>query len=205
MLAPARMPVAAGKKMANTEKNVSPFRKSGLKFSRNMLSAKTKKIGKGSGNHSTMYPPCKKTHTIRVCVCWACTLVPSLYLTLVAEETLCFLHLGGRDEGSHKHIDDGHQQDNQQNDLSLSGKSEHRCTACIREIGWPRWSSFVFLRLPWLPIPYQLLRCPGGTPLWRSQRSWCRSFCPPWRHRFPGREEVSRAEVKHCYTFRKSD
>lgn len=33
MLAPARIPVAAGKKMANTEKNVSPFLKSGPKFS----------------------------------------------------------------------------------------------------------------------------------------------------------------------------
>lgn len=33
MLAPARMPVAAGKKMAKTEKNVSPSRNSGRKFS----------------------------------------------------------------------------------------------------------------------------------------------------------------------------
>lgn len=37
MLAPARMPVAAGKKMANTEKNDSPSRKSGLKFSKKIL------------------------------------------------------------------------------------------------------------------------------------------------------------------------
>jgi hypothetical protein len=37
MLAPARIPVAAGKKMANTEKNVSPSRKSGGKFSINIL------------------------------------------------------------------------------------------------------------------------------------------------------------------------
>ena len=33
MLAPARIPVAAGKKMANTEKNVSSSLKSGPKFS----------------------------------------------------------------------------------------------------------------------------------------------------------------------------
>lgn len=33
MFAPARMPVAAGKKMAKTEKNVSPSLKSGVKFS----------------------------------------------------------------------------------------------------------------------------------------------------------------------------
>lgn len=33
MLAPARIPVAAGKKMAKTEKNVSPSRNSGRKFS----------------------------------------------------------------------------------------------------------------------------------------------------------------------------
>lgn len=33
MFAPARIPVAAGKKMAKTEKNVSPSRKFGEKFS----------------------------------------------------------------------------------------------------------------------------------------------------------------------------
>lgn len=33
MLAPARIPVAAGKKMANTEKNVSSSLKSGPRFS----------------------------------------------------------------------------------------------------------------------------------------------------------------------------
>lgn len=33
ILAPARIPVAAGKKMAKTEKNVSPSRKYGRKFS----------------------------------------------------------------------------------------------------------------------------------------------------------------------------
>ena len=32
MLAPARIPVAAGKKMAKTEKNECPSRKSGAKF-----------------------------------------------------------------------------------------------------------------------------------------------------------------------------
>lgn len=40
MLAPARMPVAAGKKMANTEKNVSSPRKSGPKFSKNTFAVK---------------------------------------------------------------------------------------------------------------------------------------------------------------------
>lgn len=34
MLAPARIPVAAGKKMANTEKNVSSSLKSGPRFSK---------------------------------------------------------------------------------------------------------------------------------------------------------------------------
>lgn len=33
MLAPAKIPVAAGKNMANTEKKVSPSRKTGRKFS----------------------------------------------------------------------------------------------------------------------------------------------------------------------------
>ena len=40
MLAPARMPVAAGKKMANTEKKVSSSRKSGPMFSIMMAAAK---------------------------------------------------------------------------------------------------------------------------------------------------------------------
>ena len=35
MLAPAKIPVAAGKKMANTEKNDSPSLNSGPKFSLN--------------------------------------------------------------------------------------------------------------------------------------------------------------------------
>lgn len=39
ILAPARMPVAAGKKMANTEKNPSPLLKSGPKFSANIDAA----------------------------------------------------------------------------------------------------------------------------------------------------------------------
>ena len=37
MLAPARIPVAAGKKMANTEKNVSLSLKSGGKFSKKIF------------------------------------------------------------------------------------------------------------------------------------------------------------------------
>lgn len=37
ILAPARIPVAAGKKMENTEKNDSPFRKSGVKFSKKIF------------------------------------------------------------------------------------------------------------------------------------------------------------------------
>lgn len=40
MLAPARMPVAAGKNMENTEKNVSWPRKSGVKFSKKILALK---------------------------------------------------------------------------------------------------------------------------------------------------------------------
>lgn len=41
MLAPARIPVAAGKNMENTEKNDSP-RKSGVKFSKKILALKKK-------------------------------------------------------------------------------------------------------------------------------------------------------------------
>lgn len=43
MLAPARMPVAAGKKMAKTEKKVSPL-KSGIKFSSMIPAVKDRKI-----------------------------------------------------------------------------------------------------------------------------------------------------------------
>lgn len=40
MLAPARIPVAAGKKIAKTVKNVSPSRKSGAKLAMNIFSVK---------------------------------------------------------------------------------------------------------------------------------------------------------------------
>lgn len=40
MLAPARIPVAAGKKMANTEKKVSPSLNAGRKFSENTFAVK---------------------------------------------------------------------------------------------------------------------------------------------------------------------
>lgn len=42
MLAPARIPVAAGKKMANTEKNVSSSLKSGPRFSMKMAAGRQK-------------------------------------------------------------------------------------------------------------------------------------------------------------------
>lgn len=42
MLAPARIPVAAGKKMEKTEKKSSPARKSGVKFSIKILPLKKK-------------------------------------------------------------------------------------------------------------------------------------------------------------------
>lgn len=42
MFAPARIPVAAGKKMANTEKKVSSSRKSGPKFSLNISATEDK-------------------------------------------------------------------------------------------------------------------------------------------------------------------
>lgn len=42
IFAPARMPVAAGKKMANTEKKVSSSRKSGPKFSLNISAIENK-------------------------------------------------------------------------------------------------------------------------------------------------------------------
>ena len=53
MLAPARMPVAAGKKMANTEKNPSPLLKSGPKFSANIDAAN---IGENETYHQDLIP-----------------------------------------------------------------------------------------------------------------------------------------------------
>lgn len=43
MLAPARIPVAAGKKMANMEKKVSSSLKSGPRFSKKMAAAKSRR------------------------------------------------------------------------------------------------------------------------------------------------------------------
>lgn len=43
MLAPAKIPVAAGKNMENTEKNDSPFLKSGGKFSKKIFTVKKNK------------------------------------------------------------------------------------------------------------------------------------------------------------------
>lgn len=48
MLAPARIPVAAGKKMENTEKNDSPSRKSGVKFSKKIFAVR-KRVREGRG------------------------------------------------------------------------------------------------------------------------------------------------------------
>lgn len=49
MLAPARIPVAAGKKMANTEKNVSPSLNAGVKFSKKILAVKRESEEKRQG------------------------------------------------------------------------------------------------------------------------------------------------------------
>lgn len=48
MLAPARIPVAAGKKMENTEKKLSAPRKSGVKFSIKIFALKKKGWGLGT-------------------------------------------------------------------------------------------------------------------------------------------------------------
>ena len=48
MLAPARIPVAAGKKMANTEKKLSPALKSGGKFSKKIFAVRERRNRKGN-------------------------------------------------------------------------------------------------------------------------------------------------------------
>lgn len=55
MLAPARMPVAAGKKMAKTEKKVSPSRKSGGKFSMKIFPEKKRVQNNGKIVHSSLH------------------------------------------------------------------------------------------------------------------------------------------------------
>lgn len=54
MLAPARIPVAAGKKMANTEKKFSLSRKSGGKFSKKIFALKKKGGWGWIGEEKTM-------------------------------------------------------------------------------------------------------------------------------------------------------
>ena len=92
-------------------------------------------------------------------------IVTSLYLTLIVEEALCFLSFCGRDEGSHKHVDNGRQQDNEQNNLGLLVKSKDSFKlAFIWLVDHASHPPVLFL-LPWLPMPYRLMICPGATPL----------------------------------------
>lgn len=56
MLAPARIPVAAGKKMANTEKNVSSSLKSGPRFSKKMAAVRGKRQKKRDTFNSSFNP-----------------------------------------------------------------------------------------------------------------------------------------------------
>lgn len=102
MLAPARMPVAAGKKMENTEKNVSWPRKSGAKFSKKILALKT-----------------KVSEFKDVFVFNLLKFNFKMMLTVVIEDSFWFLVFYGRDERSYKHIHYGYQQDNKENKLGL--------------------------------------------------------------------------------------
>lgn len=54
MLAPARIPVAAGKKMANTEKNVSSSLKSGPRFSMKMAARRQESRQKYKQNYEIL-------------------------------------------------------------------------------------------------------------------------------------------------------
>lgn len=116
MLAPARMPVAAGKKMAKTEKNVSP-RKSGPMFSHIIEPEKKIEIkkqwrrpsGKSTGIRVKEKNLIGKQERKKVCVG-----------TVVAEVAVSFLGLEG-DEGPNEVVDDGSDQHKQQEDLGLHG------------------------------------------------------------------------------------
>lgn len=55
MLAPAKIPVAAGKNMANTEKKLSPFLKSGPKLVEKTSAAKKTKTTQDCKNHEMFW------------------------------------------------------------------------------------------------------------------------------------------------------
>lgn len=114
MLAPARMPVAAGKKMAKTEKNVS-FRKSGPMFSHMMEPERAKDSeSREDGCVKRNESPSKErigTNKDRQKECAG---------TVVAKVAHRLLVLEG-DEGPNEVVDDGRDQDKQQEDLGLHG------------------------------------------------------------------------------------
>lgn len=103
MLAPARIPVAAGKKMAKTEKNVSP-RKSGPMFSH------MREPGRREEGLCLKKPNWTRPTGFRV--------QHSCGFTIVTEEAQWLLGFKGN-EGSDEVVDDGCDEDNKQEDLSL--------------------------------------------------------------------------------------
>lgn len=106
MLAPARIPVAAGKKMANMEKKVSSSLKSGPRFSKKMAATGGEnqfKISIQSQSQPAWIKPLEGRPT------------------LVAEEAFGLFALG-RDEASYEVVGDGRQQDHQKDNLSLVGR-----------------------------------------------------------------------------------
>lgn len=114
MLAPARIPVAAGKKMANTEKNVSP-RKSGPMFS-HIIEADRKKI-KGQLWHSSV--KANMSPQIYEAVLMRCFLYYFFFKqtnnkrpTIIAQESLSFLWLH-RNEASNEVVEDGCDKDDE--------------------------------------------------------------------------------------------
>lgn len=117
MLAPARIPVAAGKKMANTEKNVSSSLKSGPRFSKKMAAVRRKRH---NGEYLDFY---LSFHTVNVTgggFHWGGTVRVRVRvrLTAMAEESFGFFALCWH-EASYEVVSDGAQQDHQEDNLSL--------------------------------------------------------------------------------------
>lgn len=108
MLAPARMPVAAGKKMANTEKKVSPPRKSGGKFSMKIFALKRRReTNRWKYLHfsfTSLEQTCDKKKS---------------QLTIIIEDAFGFLIFSWSNEHSYKGVDNGRQQDDEEEDLCL--------------------------------------------------------------------------------------
>lgn len=107
------MPVAAGKKMANTEKNPSPSLKSGPKFSVKMEPVK--------GRRKMCVQVSLTVQTLIICAMTLliCIIGPKERLALIIEKTFCPLFIVAGNDRSNEEICNSDKKDNQKNNLGL--------------------------------------------------------------------------------------